>query len=117
MVTNIISGSHQVIASGLVTSYENNPIEITIYSDYKLKFTFIQNEKEAKQQLNIVQLINETGINFELTNFDNPLGTATIKPIVFALDNRAQKELSICFSVYVVGEASHTLQYTIYREI
>lgn len=118
MEAKITSSNCEVINSGLVTSFEGKPIDISLLdstnSEYHIVFEFIEDESTKEHQL--LARTRSDGITFLLTNFANPIGTGTIKPIPFARDGRG-RNLYVNFYVHSVGKSNPTLQYTIYREI
>lgn len=117
MNVSIKTGNMDVIHSGIVASFNNEPIEISLDEESKgflIRFCFT-NDATSEQGLKANILSNPSGIEFLLINFNNPLGTGTLKPIEFAADNNGKK-LCISFAVYLIGKSSPTLQYTIYRE-
>lgn len=118
MNISIKTSNLDVIRSGLVSSFNNEPIEMFFdehtNSEFLIRFRFII-DKTMQQNVKVISLSNQTEIEFQLTNFNNPLGTSIVKPVEFATDDNGKK-LFIIFSVYTIGEASPTLQYTLYRE-
>ena len=117
----IFSGKTSIISSGTVISFMNEPIEIVIEpSDdtfYTMVFSFHKDEENKASSIKVKDLEGRTGIEFELYNFAGTLGTATIKPIAFATEVNTGKQLLINFAVSTIGEASPTLQYTVYKEM
>lgn len=117
MNVTIKSANCIVIDSGLVTSFDFNPIELTLstdgLNDYMIKFVFIKDEKIKEH--NLAASSTNNSVTFMLTNFNNPLGTGTLKPLNFATDPFG-KNMYINFYVYMVGESNPTLHYTIYKE-
>ena len=119
MQLNISTGGYNVISSGLVTAFNNEPICITIpnekSADFKLVFQFHKDDSSEEQKLE-ADTSGSKKVILKLTNFNNPLGTGTIHPIGFATDSD-KKQLFINFYVYVVGKSSPTLHYTIYKKM
>lgn len=118
MDVKVTSSNYEIISSGLVTSFDGAPIDISLpnlnNTRFHIKFEFIKDESTKNHRLQAKSSSEE--IVFLLTNFAKPLGTGTIKPINFASEINTGKKLYINFYVYSVGEANPTLQYTIYRE-
>ncbi len=118
MDVKITSANCEIISSGLVTSFDGAPIDISFPSlnntGFHIKFEFIKDESTKDHHLQAKSDAEQ--ITFLLTNFENPLGTGTIKPINFGSETNTGKKLYINFYVCSVGEANPTLQYTIYRE-
>lgn len=117
MDVKITSSNYEVINSGLATSFDGGPIEIDLLDNGQKKFhiTFQFQKDETSKEHRLSAISQESGVILILTNFTNPLGTGTVKPINFATDTEG-KELFINFYVYVVGDSNPTLHYTIYRE-
>lgn len=118
MDVKIESANCEIISSGLVTSFDGAPIDISLpdlnNTWFHIKFKFIKDESTKDHRVQAESGSEE--IVFLLTNFTNPLGTGTTKPINFGSENNTGKKLYINFYVYSIGEANPTLQYTIYRE-
>ena len=118
MDTKITTANGEVINSGLVTSFFGEPISITLQAaptPFKLTFKFLNDESHEGQKMD-AETPNDHEVILKLTNFNNPLGTGTVKPVGFATASDG-KSLFINFYVYVVGKSSPTLQYTIYKEM
>ena len=119
MNVKITTAGHEVINSGLVTAFNNEPICIELPNasgaPFKLTFSFVK-DISCKEHKIEAETPNEQEVLLKLTNFTNPLGTGTIRPIGFA-SSADGKKLYINFYVYVIGESSSTLQYTIYKEM
>lgn len=117
MQNRIKSSNYQVISSGLVTSFDGAPIDISSreLNDFKYHIIFEFIEDESTKEHSLSAISQPDGVKFILTNFANPLGTGTIKPINFA--EQSGKNLYINFYVYSVGKSNPTLHYTIYREM
>lgn len=116
MNTKITTANYEVIDSGLVTSFNGEPISISMDASsdnpLKINFVFLKNE-EIKESLVDAETVNEREMTFRLTNFNNPLGTGIIKPLEIANNDEGNK-LYINFQVYTVGASAPTLHYTIY---
>lgn len=123
MEPTVFSGGTSVISSGVIISFQGKPIEIVTEpldnSPYTIVFSFHKDEQRKEAYIKTKDLQNRIGIEFELYNFTNSLGTATTEPLAFASANEKghSKQLFINFSVSIVGKASPTLQYTIYKEM
>jgi len=118
MNVRITTAGYEVINSGLVTAFNNGPICIQLPSEsekpFKLTFCFLTDKSSTDHRME-AESPNNNEVIVKLTNFNNPLGTGTIRPVNFASSNG--KKLYVNFYVYVVGESSSTLHYTIYKEI
>ena len=118
MDVKITTANHIVINSGLVTSFNGEPISITLNSQadpFRLTFKFYKDETNDGHKMEAETPSNREVI-LKLTNFNNPLGTGTVHPVEFATTSDG-KALFINFYVYLVGKSSPTLQYTIYQEM
>lgn len=119
MDIKITTANCEVITSGLVTSFNNEPICITIptKSDpFKITFEFYIDKSIEGQEMS-ADASTESEVILKLTNFNSPLGTGTINPISFGTETTTGKKLYINFYVHVVGKSSPTLHYTIYKEM
>lgn len=119
MNVKITTAGYEVINSGLVTAFNNEPICIELPNAsgnaFKLTFSFFKDESSKDHKIE-AETPSGNEVILKLTNFTNPLGTGTIRPIGFA-STADGKNLYINFYVYVVGESSSTLHYTIYKEM
>lgn len=118
MNVKITTAGYEVINSGLVTAFNNEPICIQLPNEagkpFKLSFCFLKDKSITDHRME-AEAPNNNEVVVKLINFNNPLGTGTIRPVHFASSNG--KKLYVNFYVYVVGESSSTLHYTIYKEI
>ena len=72
-------GSYEVYAAGCVTSVENSDALFRIVEGISIRVHFIRSN-DSNQSMNTS--INEHGeLQFNLTNFNNPLGTEFTNPI------------------------------------
>lgn len=118
MNVKITTANYEVVNSGLVTSFNEEPITITLNSSanpFTLTFKFFRDETNDGQKMD-AEMPSDHEVILKLTNFINPLGTGTIHPVGFATTGEGKK-LYVNFYVYVVGKSSPTLQYTIYKEM
>lgn len=119
MDVKITTAGYEVINSGLVTAFNNEPICIELPNtngrSFKLTFSFLKDESSTEYRIE-AETPNDQEVVIKLTNFTNPLGTGTVRPIGFASSTDGKK-LYINFYVYVVGKSSSTLHYTIYKEM
>lgn len=121
--STVFSGGTSIISSGVVISFHGNPIEIVIEpienAPYSIVFSFHKDENRKESYIQARNLDGKVGIELLLFNFTNSLGTATTKPISFATANEdgVSKQLYVNFAVSTVGEASPTLQYTVYKDM
>lgn len=114
--TTIFSGNKMIIASGTVITFDNEPITIKLFenSQQKISLQFIfQTNTDIKEPAMSTTVTRNTLI-FTLTNFDNPIGTGSTKPINFA--KYKNETLYLHFRVNALSESDKTLYYTVYAE-
>lgn len=118
MEVKITTAGYEVINSGVVTAFNNEPICIQLPNEsgtpFKLTFCFLKDQSIKNHRIK-AEAPNNNEVIVKLTNFNNPLGTGTARPVNFASFDG--KQLYVSFYVYVVGESVSTLYYTIYKEI
>ena len=114
--TSIFSEQKEIISSGTVISFNNEPITLKLFEDttnvVTLKFVFKNNPEEKKEALS-GKVINDTLV-LTLTNFNNPIGSGTTKPMDFA--SYKGQNLYLPFRVTILYDSDRTLYYTIYKE-
>jgi hypothetical protein len=109
---NIKSGSADVLGSGLVISYNRNPIEIESGTRERLLIKFIFTEDDEQEQLINPTSLTKEELELELVNFNNPVGSGTTEPLL--LGELDERELYLNFRVYALNGADRTLHYTFY---
>jgi hypothetical protein len=111
----ITSGPSEIVASGIVIAFSGHPIEISI-GPLKFLFEFVTNKAVPQQNLQAT-VPQPNSLKLELTNFDNPLGTGSVKPLPvgsFSINGK-NRVLYLHLRVYGIGEeADKTLHYTFY---
>ena len=111
------SGPAEVIASGTVIAFQGNPISIQFGFPMPLTVEFefeTDTENPGKPRFH-TSAWGEHVLQLRLTNFDNSLGSGTVKPIPFG--QRHERQLWIHFRVYKLGSSEdRTLHYTIFQE-
>lgn len=114
--TSIFSERKEIISSGMVISFDNEPITLKLSEDETsvatLKFVFKDSEEEKKATLSGEVVNNELVLS--LTNFNNPMGSGTTKPMNFATYKGLAMYLH--FRVTALSDSDRTLYYTIYKE-
>ncbi len=98
-----------LVKSDSVLSLDNQPISIILDGKYTIVFSFKDDPNNSGNTVDINP--NDSGVEFVLNNFNNPIGTAIAKPIEFAKINN--KPISISFGVYAIA-TSKFLHYNIY---
>ena len=75
---------------------DGQPLTITMDNDYTIKFSFVDDSTNTEQKVDVET--NNSGVEFVLKNFNNPLGTGIAKPVEFA--KKSGKAIYISFCVY-----------------
>lgn len=91
MDVKITTADYEVINSGLVTAFNGEPITITLNSTpkpFKMTFKFFKDESHEGQKMD-AETPNDHEVILKLTNFNNPLGTGTVRPVGFASDRKS----------------------------
>lgn len=100
----------------MVISFDNQPITLKLSEDETsvatLKFVFKDSEEEKKATLSGEVVNNELVLS--LTNFNNPMGSGTTKPMKFA--TYKESAMYLHFRVTALSDSDRTLYYTIYKE-
>ena len=109
MKIDVKNGDLTLVESDSVLVYEDKPIILTFDDQYKLSFLFSEDSTIKEYKINANPLTG--GVEFNLINFNNPLGIAIGKPILFA--NADDKMIYVSVAVYSVGKAK-VLHYNIY---
>ncbi len=113
---DIKSGNAEVVISGTVISFDNNPITLTYGSTanpLQLTFEFIDEEGKTEPRME-GNKATDRHLVIRLFNFKNPLGTGSVTPIsIGTLDNR---RLYLHFRAYqLTGSKARTVEYTLYK--
>lgn len=117
MVETIINYKNKIVLyTGRICCYNNEFIELHCKIDstntLNIKFLFF-NDKNNKKTYIKSNISNKT-FNIELFNFNNPLGSGTLRPVRIA--TYKNKPIEITFSAYKLNNASPILDVTIYTE-
>lgn len=109
MNLRIKQGDLEVLASGTIHINNNESTIISLDEELNIKISYMDDKENLEQKINT----RATGkdVFLELKNFNNPLGTATIKPLSIA--KMDDKTLGLSFSVVAIGECK-VLSYTLY---
>ena len=112
----IESPSITVVATGTTISFNNEPIAITYgppEDRLKLIIEFTEDEKNKELKVDYKTTDPQT-LRVICTNFDNPLGSGTLKPIEVGTISR--RKLYIHFRVYPLNAISDkTIHFTFFR--
>ena len=109
----ITTKNFEVLNSGSVITYENEPITFHLADDLRVTFVF-RDDKNNKEHRMDFNPIDNNELELILINFNNSLGTGNIKPIsIGTLNNR---RLFTNFRVYALSEKNkgRTIHYTWY---
>ena len=90
---------------------ENEDLTLILDEQFTLTFHFMEDSTIKENKMEFEDF--DTGVKIRLINFNNPLGTATTKPIPFASVNG--KPASLSFAVYSISKTK-VLHYNIYVE-
>lgn len=111
MKIKLSTNGYQIINSGLAFLYDNES-ELTMNIDTEKNFSFtlvLKFKTTENKEQSIEKNINENTITLICNNFENPLGTGTVKPISLAtLDN---KDLLLHFWSYT-QDAMRKVEYS-----
>jgi len=115
----IKSSSAEVVATGTVISFNGEPIEISYGpTESRLKLILIfKSENETSKKLKIIpKLISNTVLELHMYNFDNTLGTGTLRPIL--IGTLGGKNLYVHLRTGgITPESDKTIHFTLYRSI
>ena len=110
----IKSGPAEVIASGTVIAFKDNPVEMTLglaADTFTLVWEFRDDpETPAVRMESEVKGPNRLGML--LWNQNNPLGSGTLTPV--EIGTLRGRPLYLHFRAYSLGEGDRSIQYTIY---
>lgn len=113
--TSIFSEQKEIVSSGTVISFNNEPITLQVFEDttkvFTMKFVFKNNEEEKDPALSAEVVDDE--LILTLTNFNNPIGSGSTKPINFATYKGFPMYLH--FRVSALSDSDRTLYYSIYK--
>lgn len=107
MNVDIKQGELTVINSGSVLVYDEKTT-IILDGNYEINFSYEDGTADDPQTFNITP--NDKGVDIVLKNFNNPLGTASAKPIPIA--KQGDNIIHIAFAVYKIG-STKILHYNI----
>lgn len=109
------SGPAEVVASGTVTSFRGEPIEVPVQGDEEaivLVFAFVDDPDDEAPRVE-TEVEDAGRLRLDLINFANPLGSGSPSPVdVGTLDG---DPLLLHFRVRALEGADPTLTYTVYR--
>ena len=121
MQTLITSGKATVVASGSVFSFNDMPIEIKLLDiekegmTYNLKFSFSYDTNDHTARWIIGKDNSNTCYHLELINYNNPLGTGILSPIMIAtIGSNIFYYITFMVNCWI-KTLSKQFSYTIYR--
>ena len=111
------SGRVAIVASGQITTFEGNPLEITVWASqeqpFLLKWSFFSDPEVQDVAVSVEQ--QQGLIHLLCTNFDGPDGRGTSRPM--RLLDVGTRRFWLHFRVFVFGKTEDkTLHYSIYVE-
>lgn len=108
----IASGPAEVIASGSVTPFEGEPVEITLEGESEsltIVCAFVDDDGDQRVE---TEVVDPATLRFSFHNFANPLGSGSPSPVeVGTLDGRP---LLFHFRVHAIEGSDPVLGYTFY---
>lgn len=114
---NIKSGNADIIASGIVMSFEGNPIEIEFGKPgNRLKLINVFQDEKGKADLRVEAMkIDNSILKITFFNFNNPLGSGNTKPLSFG--TYEGRRIYINYRIFDLNPNENidkSLHYTIY---
>jgi len=114
---NIKSGNADIIASGIVMSFEGNPIEIEFGKPgNRLKLINVFQDEKGKADLRVEAMkIGNSILKITFFNFNNPLGSGNTKPLSFG--TYEGRRIYINYRIFDLNPNENidkSLHYTIY---
>lgn len=115
MKFEVKTDGYKVIRSERVILYEyESDCEINVDTENGFKFTIVLkfiNDGNDKKEISVNKEVNGNTMTFRCANFDNVLGSGTIKPLPIATLNG--KEVFMHFWSYSIGDSkTRVLDYT-----
>src|SRR5262249_59634932 len=115
------SGPADILLSGTVIAFDGNPIALHLpmapVKEEKPRSTLIfrfETDKSAEGLRTSAKAVDDRTFEITLTNFDNPLGSGTSKPLhVGEFDGRP---MFLQYRVYDLAGGDKTLHFTLYVE-
>jgi hypothetical protein len=107
----IKSGIADVIASGTVIAFKNNPVEFIFEEGNKIILAFQDDDNEGGPKAS-VEITDSNTLRILNKNFKNPLGDGTTSPIY--LGNFRNRLLYINYRIYDLGGPDKQINYTFY---
>ncbi|MGX1828749.1 DUF6864 domain-containing function [Paenibacillus taichungensis] len=117
--TTILSGPTEIISTGTVISFEENPTNfiIELEGNFKLKVNMMFASDSTETYKTQVEFDEEkTELNLTFHNFNSPLGVGNKLPM--SLGSFANKNIHLNYRVYSLENvSSKMIHYTFYRSI
>lgn len=115
IIKKIKSGQAEILQTGSIISYDSSPITIEFgdnNTNLALNIEF-KNTEDGKALIETGDVVNNS-LQLILSNFNNQLGSGSIKPI--AIGTWDNMTLSFSFRVYTLnGSDQKTLYFTFYK--
>jgi len=117
--TIIRSGPTEIVSSGTVIAYFNQPIVINVkLEDFTLEliFKFEDNKSNNNNQPVLTPTIVEHNkLELTLHNFSSSVGAGNKETL--GIGSSLGRQLSLSYRVYDLGGSDKTLHYTLYRRM
>ncbi|EJW14301.1 hypothetical protein M5X00_31900 [Paenibacillus alvei] len=114
----VTTESTEVISSGTLITYDNEPIKMSIDLNnwhLKLEFNFVQSENDNEDG-NLRFRSNDNCLIIDFINFNNSLGMGNSTPI--EIGQHRGKKLFLNYRVYsLTSNSDKTFHYTLYRNL
>lgn len=111
---NVSSGNSQVISTGTIIQFNRQPIEFKIdFPGFPLKLIMnFENTTDPQTKME-AQTVDVNTISLTFYNYNNPLGTGTVKALKIA-DYKGQ-HVYLNYKIYALtDQGEKTVQYTFY---
>lgn len=109
---SISTNSTDILESGVVISFKDEPIKFLLQNDLKITFTFFTDKEHKTHELKF-KSVNSKEVEIQLYNFNNSLGTGSTEPLLLGHINK--RKLYLNFVVYSLpGDLQKNLNYTFY---
>lgn len=115
--TTIISGPVEVISTGSVIAYWQQPIELNVVlEDFTLRLIFKFEETEDKTMKAVPTIVENDRLEILFTNYSSSLGAGNAQPL--GIGSSLGRQLTLSYRIYTLTEgADKLLHYTIYRRM
>lgn len=107
------SGDYDVLESGTIMQFKNEPIEFELASNMNIRFMFITDGKPNDTKM-VFKNISDSLLELHLYNFHNSMGTGNTEPL--PLGNINNRKLYLNFRVFSINDvqSNRVVHYTWY---